>query len=219
MAEYIIHACKNREWYVDGFLIPSMTEQGIDRDNIEIWMDANGDGCLKSCMKCFETVGSRGGGRWHMQDDVCISHDFRQMTEQYDDGIVCGFFRKAWQSFPCESGVVPGIHMWNSFQCIRIPDKIAGECAEWFYNDAMFRDVYKQWIEHNKCDDSIFYDYIMENYASSILVRNLSPNIVEHVDYLIGGSVINRFRDHYATSDLWIDVDAVEKLKEKLAHR
>ena len=53
-AQYIIHACLDREWYVDEFLIPSMIEQGIPKENIEVWMDRNRDGCLLSCMKCFQ---------------------------------------------------------------------------------------------------------------------------------------------------------------------
>lgn len=218
MAQYIIHACLEREWYVNDFLIPSMVAQGIARDDIEVWLDKNRDGCLFSCMKCFAECGTRGGGRWHMQDDVCISSDFRQKTEQYDDGIVCGFYRREWQSMPCADGVVPGIHLWNSFQCIRIPDKIAGECAEWFFGDAAFRDVYSRWITYNNGDDSIFYDFIMENYASDITVRNLNPNIVEHVDYMIGGSVINKRRGKPARSDLWIDHKAIDELSDKLAH-
>ena len=219
MAQYMIHACFYRLWYVNDYLIPSMVEQGIDRQNIEVWLDVKNDGCLLSCMRCFESVGKRGGGRWHLQDDVCISSDFREKTEKYDDGIVCGFYRKEWQSFPCEDDIVPGIHLWNSFQCIRIPDNIAGECAEWFFSDAAYRDVYRRWIEHKNGDDTLFYDFIMETYAADILIRNLNPNIVEHVDYLIGGSVINKQRGYAARSDLWVDRVAVEKLEDKLAHR
>ena len=30
MSSYIIHACPARMWYVNGYLIPSMREQGIE---------------------------------------------------------------------------------------------------------------------------------------------------------------------------------------------
>ena len=36
MAKYLIHASPGRMWYVTDYLIPSMVEQGIDRDNIVV---------------------------------------------------------------------------------------------------------------------------------------------------------------------------------------
>lgn len=71
---FLIHACRAREWYVNDFLIPSMTAQGIHKEDIEVWMDSNNDGCLFSCMKCFYEMGNRGDGdTWHLQDDVLLS--------------------------------------------------------------------------------------------------------------------------------------------------
>lgn len=218
MSEYMIHACKKREWYVEDFLIPSMVEQGIARENVEVWMDENGDGCLFSCMKAFHECGKRGKGRWHMQDDAVIAHDFAEKTAKYDDGVVCGFCNKKWQSLPIQSGVVRGAYLWNSFICIRIPDEIAGECAEWFFNDAAYREVYEPWVRSNKADDSFFFDFFNERYALS-MIRNLNPNIVDHIDYLIGGSVINKDREYCARSSLWEDEEAVNNLIDKLAHR
>lgn len=193
-----------------------MIEQGIPPDNIEVWLDSNKDGCLFSCMKCFEYVGKKGGGRWHLQDDVVISGDFKEKTEKHNDGIVTGFFRREWQSLTPKAGKVPAVYMWNSFQCIRIPDKIAGECAAWFFEDAAWRDTYKEAVEKNKMDDSLFYDFICEQHTEDH-VLNLKPSIVDHVDFLIGGSVINKHRDHYARGDLWEDHEAFENLKNKLA--
>ena len=218
MAEYIIHAYIEREWYVNDYLIPSMVEQGIPRENIEVWMDDGTMGNLYGCMKCFEYCGTKGAGRWHMQDDVCISSDFKQKTEQYDDGIVSGFFRMAWQCVTAYSGVVPVGYMWNSFQCIRIPDAIVGECAEWFFTDACWRENYAGEVKDNKCDDSLFHDFLTERHGD-MLVRNLDPSIVEHIDFLIGGSVVNKWRGSYARGDRWLDTAAFEKMKDKLARR
>lgn len=218
MAEYIIHTCLDREWYVQEFLMPSMIEQGIPSDNIEMWLDSNKDGCLFSCMKCFEYVGKKGGGRWHLQDDVCISSDFREKTEKYDEGVVTGFMRYEWQTLSPKAGKVPAVYMWNSFQCIRIPDALAGECAEWFFKDAAYRDTYKESVELNKHDDSLWFDFLVEQHTD-LWVYNLSPSIVEHVDWLIGGSVINQWRGKAARGDLWEDDEAIEKLKDKLARR
>lgn len=195
-----------------------MIEQGIPPDNIEVWLDSNKDGCLFSCMKCFDYVGKKGGGRWHLQDDVCISSDFAEKTAKYDEGVVTGFMRNEWQTLSPVAGRVPAVYMWNSFQCIRIPDELAGECAEWFFTDAAYRDTYKESVELNKHDDSLWYDFFVERHTED-WVFNLAPSIVEHVDWLIGGSVINKWRGKAARGDLWEDDEAIEKLMEKLARR
>lgn len=216
--KYMIHTCLEREWYVNDYLIPSMMEQGIKRDNIEIWLDDSDMGNLISCMKCFEQCGARGSGRWHLQDDVCISSDFREKTEQNDSGVVCGFMHREWQVLTPHVGVVPAVFLWNSFQCIRIPDDIAGECAEWFFMDAAFRDKYQDWVKDNKYDDSFWHDFWLENHIDDT-VNNLAPSIVDHVDFLLGGSVINKQRKGTARATLWEDDESVERLKEKLARR
>ena len=215
MAEYLIHACLEREWYVNDFLIPSMVEQGIDRNNIEVWMDSKRLGNLLSCMKCFEECGKRGSGRWHLQDDVVISSDFKEKTEMYDKGQVSGFFRYDWQGLTPQAGVVPAVYMFNSFQCIRIPDDWAGECAEWFFTDAAFRDMYKDMVKENKYDDSFYLDFVTENHSGD-MVTNLNPSIVDHIDFLLGGSIVNTHREHRARSDLWEDEEAYNKMKDKL---
>ena len=195
-----------------------MVEQGISRDHIEVWMDRQQDGCLFSCMKCFAEYGKRGGGRWHLQDDVVVSKRFRELTEAHDEGVVAGFFREEWQSVTPQAGNVPAVYLWNSFQCIRIPDEVIRECAEWFFTDALYQDIYREAVETNKMDDSLFYDFFA-NYRTGDMVLNLKPNIVDHVDYLIGGSVINQSRGKAARADLWEDLGEVEELKAKLARR
>lgn len=153
-----------------------------------------------------------------MQDDVCIASDFKEKTEKYDEGQVAGFFRADWQALQPRSGRVPAVYMWNSFQCIRIPDDWAAECAEWFFTDAAYRDMYQEIIADNKGDDSFYYDFICERHLDAY-VLNLDPSIVEHIDHLIGGSVINEWRGHLPTGHLWQDKESYEKLKIKLAAR
>ena len=41
--KFLIHACPKRDWFVEGYIIPEMVRQGIDRSDIEVWMDRNGD--------------------------------------------------------------------------------------------------------------------------------------------------------------------------------
>lgn len=195
-----------------------MLEQGITEKQIEVWMDRNHDGNLFSFMKCCKEYGKRGSGRWHMQDDVVISSDFKEKTEKYDDGIVSGFYRREWQGLTPKEGLVPAVYHWNSFQCVRIPDKYIAECAEWFFTDAAYRDTYQDIVQKNKCDDSMWYDFLTECHLEEF-VLNLNPSIVDHVDFLLGGSVINKWRGHYARGDLWVDDEAFENLKAKLASR
>lgn len=212
--KFLIHACPKREWFVYGYIIPEMVRQGIDRDDIEVWMDRNGDGNLKSCVKSFASRKGIDGGTWHLQDDVALAGDFAEKAEQYDDGIVCGFGRKEWQPIGPMSGNVPAVFMWNSFPCIRIPNDIAVEFSEWVTTDAAYRDTYREAIEHNKADDTLWFDFITEKHLD-MYITNLDPNIVEHIDDLIGGSVLHK-RDGLVRSSWWTDTKAVERAEARI---
>ena len=51
-------------------------------------------------------------------------------------------------------------------------------------------------------------------------ITNLTPNIVDHVDYIIGGSVINVGRQKLVyRSAFWEDEDLVEALAEAVGNR
>lgn len=216
MASYIIHTCPTREWYVTDYLIPDMKAQGIT--DIEVWNDTEKRGNLRACMECFTEIGKRGEQRWHLQDDIVISRDFREKTERYDDGIVCGYVREEWQPMGVRAGVVPAVFMWNSFPCIHIPDEYARDMAEWFYTDAAFRDTYRDNVRLNRGDDSMWFDWVMECHLEDE-VRNLSPCIVDHIDFLIGGSVTNYERGFQTRATLWDDEEAFERIRDKLASR
>ena len=217
--QFMIHACPKRMWYVEGFLIPSMLEQGIPRANITVWNDADGKGCLESCMASFAECGKHDGGTWHLQDDVLICHDFAEACEEYDDGVVCGFSHMLFEPFNRPMpGDVPAIFMFNSFPCIRIPNRIAGECAEWYYNDARHRPNYQDWVKSGKHDDGFWHDFYVERYPHG-RAMNLVPALVEHVDWLIGGSTVNDWRGYICRADYWEDDDLIEQLKNKLARR
>ena len=90
MSKYLIHTMPKRMWYVCGYLIPSMVSQGIDRDDIKIFNDVHHLGCLHACMRVFSELPDE-GQTWHLQDDVIISKDFKQVTETSFETIACGF--------------------------------------------------------------------------------------------------------------------------------
>jgi hypothetical protein len=217
MAKYMIHACLDRMWYVEKYLVPSMFKQGISRNDITIYTDANGDGCLKSHVKSFQLASEMFvDGIWHLQDDVIICRDFKERTEQYDNGVVCGFSsyydeRKHWM--PGDSN---GLRMWYSFPCIRIPTDIIKEYTNWF-NTYVWRDPqYEKWVKANKYDDTIFRIW-MEQYHPYTYVLNMSPNLVDHVDFLLGGSKVNPNRiDKQVRALSFDDVDLINELEKEI---
>lgn len=211
----MIHACPQRMWYVNDFLAPSLRAQGLD---VEIWLDDRNLGCLDSCMLSFREVGKRRGATWHLQDDVLVCRDFADRIREYRDGVVCGMYFSAFGPSEQYVGRVPACFMWNSFPCIRIPNEIAGECSEWFYNDARFRPEYQGYVKSRKKDDTLWSAFYVERHANDY-VTNVKPNLAEHVDWLIGGSVINQWRGFIARAKFWDDAALVEELKVKLARR
>lgn len=187
MAKYIIHACPNRMWYVNSCLVPTMKQQGIK--NIDIRCDDEYLGNLESCMKIFASMNDNDEGSWHLQDDVIICHNFKELTERHDSGIVCGFTSPRSANI----GIVRVEQMWWSFPCIRIPDRIARECAEWYYSFAKNYAKYYEWVHMNKCDDNFFWEFMKQKYPDAEIL-NLTPNLVDHVDFVLGGSIVNTYR-------------------------
>lgn len=214
----MIHACPDRMWYVTGYLIPSMIAQGIPRNTIRIWNDTDGAGCLMSCMNAFlDCEGD--GGTWHLQDDVLICRDFAEQIAGYTEGIVCGFCHTLFEPFNRPMvGDVPAVFMFNSFPCIRIPNKLARECAQWFIEEVKHRKIYQKYVEQKSHDDTVWADFIRECYPHE-RVYNVAPALVEHIDWLIGGSVVNQWRGYICRASYWEDEDLIIDLARQLARR
>ena len=215
--KYIIHTCNKRIWYVEEFLIPSMKDQGLPEADILVHMDDNYRGCLFATLDSFLKCGRKQISAWHLQDDVVISRDFAEKTAKYDSGIVCGFWHRHTNE-PDLKAETTGEDMRYSFPCIRIPWEVCRDFVEWFYGDASKRDEYQRWIGAKKFVDSFFRDYI-RGKCPDIPVQNLIPSIVEHVDWLIGGSTINKWRSGICRADYWEDESIIEGLREQLALR
>ena len=213
MAKYIIHACPQRMWYVNEFLIPSMKEQGIE--DIVVECDTEQVGNLEKCMQIFLRMDGYGSA-WHMQDDVIICRDFRERTEQFEPSrVVCGFAFNKDENFHFTGQVDPA-KMWWSFPCIHIPNKLARGCAEWYYAKAKNDLKYKHWKRAGKFDDAFFKEYVVTLRPSTTVI-NLKPNLVDHIDYLIGGTTINEQRkDGKVSSGYFNDNDLVYELRGKI---
>ena len=188
---YMIHACPQRMWYVEGFLIPSMEAQGIERRNITVWNDSEGRGNLYAFAESMRLCGALNGGVWHMQDDVLICGDFAARTAREPEWIACGFGCAAFDpEIACRGPNIPVKFMWYSFQCIYIPNELAGAFARWFYDEARHREAYREKLADRKHDDWFFRRFMLETRPEA-RVENLDPCLVDHVDYLIGGTIVN----------------------------
>ena len=205
----LIHACPKRMWYVEGWLAPELRRQGADE--VEIWNDTEGVGNLAACMASF-AARTGDGGTWHIQDDVLLCRDFVQRCRAHDEGVVYGFCCEQFTDDPGQAGRVSVEDAWHSFQCVRIPDAYARECAEWLHGEGRDHDEYELWIRSGKMDDSVFRNFLVNRHGRET-VENLKPCLVEHVDWIVGGSVLHPWRGYLARAT-WFEDDAlVRELK------
>jgi hypothetical protein len=214
--KYVIHTCPDRLWYVEDFLVPSMKKQGINAKDIIVDNDAERMGTLKFYLKSFSQIPKDTYGTWHLQDDVVLSKHFAERTKQYDDGLVNGFCSNyCKQKVP---GVVKPDKMWYSFPCMRIPNILIHDFLHWFYNYAIKQQKWQHMVEANKFIDAFFMYFIKEQYPN-LRMRNVSPNLVDHVDYLLGGSTINavKFQTLDRRASFWNEPDVIRNLEWELS--
>ena len=57
----MIHACDDRMWYVNDFLVPSLLAQGIPKSSIKLWADTEHKGNLAGVVH-----GMRKASRQHL---------------------------------------------------------------------------------------------------------------------------------------------------------
>lgn len=215
----MIHAIPQRMWYVEEYLVPALGDQGAE--DIHIWVDKDRLGNLRSCMEAFkDTEGD--GGTWHLQDDVLPARDFVKRARAYKRGHVAyGFCCEMFHDDPYNAGVVYQPDMWHSFQCVYIPNRTARECADWYFSG----DWQECQDEHlpamvamNRGDDSFFREFMFCRHPGEPAF-NFAPNLVEHVDWLIGGSSLHQWWDRLPRSDRWEDEALVEELRTELKKR
>lgn len=218
MSKYMIHACNDRMWYVNDYMIPSMLKQGISADDIIIWQDKDCKGNLFAFMDSCRWLGKQDfTGTWHLQDDIIICSDFKERTEEYDNGIVCGF--TTWYDDLKSPGEYTAKqYMWWSFPCIRIPNEFLTEFVDWV-DIWVWRDPqWEKWIKAKKGDDLVFNTWV-RNFHPNDKVICLAPNLVDHVDWLIGGTKVNHDREQRkgaVRSVYWTEEYLVEELERKL---
>lgn len=214
----LIHAVPERMWYVNEFLIQALQAQGAEE--IEIWNDTEHRGNLDACLDAFASR-EGDGGTWHLQDDVLPRRDFVTRCRDLDDGIVFGFCCRNFGDRLDAFGQVYAPDAWNSFQCVRIPDAYARECADWvrsmrWQKESPAPELPILW-QLGKGDDTFFHEFLQCCYPSEI-VENVKPNLVEHIDWIIGGSTI-QWRDYIARAEYWDDEDLIDALRARIKAR
>lgn len=221
--KYIIHAVPKRIKYIKNHLIPDMEKQGIDLKDILIFNDSNKRGNLQAFLDSVDYIInylSDEKGIWHLQDDVIISDNFKEETEKANDNIINGFVSKNYNSRKLELiGIQPIKNTWLSFPCVYIPNKYLIGFMNWINK---VKDIdnsleYKKRYESNRHDDFFFYEYIRKNHKKDYVI-NLNPNIVDHIDYLIGGS-INKKRKEQVRGYYFKDLYKIENLEKEISKK
>ncbi len=213
--KYMIHTCQKRLWYVEDFLIPSLKEQGIKQEDIILWNDAEMKGNLPSWLGACEYVRDNladGRGIWHLQDDIVLGSKFREEAEKAGDMVinawVCTRFNSKRYTMKGEVGV---LYHWNSFQCIYIPTRYTTGFLSWYYREAIKDERCLDRIRENRWDDWLFWCYMRRKHKNEKCL-NLAPNICEHIDYMIGGSVATPERQGNVVGVYWYENEILEKL-------
>ena len=152
----IIHSCDKRMWYVQGYLVPALREQGVES---VVHNDNNHRGNLWAYIDSFHSIESSDAGTWHLEDDVYPCRDFVPTAMANDEGIIHGFFHR-YNRDDIAYGWISATKPGYSFPCIRIPDRLAVEFAEWFLEDARHRDQYSEWVRNGKNIDSFWENFL-----------------------------------------------------------
>ena len=215
----VIHSCKKRAWYVEQFLKPSLLEQSTREEEIVEVRDLDGKGNMASFLESMELV-SRDfeptTSAWHIQDDVLLCRDFVTRAKEIEKnwgGVACGFCCKLNEAGRFNyTGAAPAQQMWWSFPCILIPNSYCGEFLDWYHE--FIHRAPAQFKATAAMDDYFFREFMMRCHHRE-KVLNVVPNLVEHVDWLIGGSTISK-RDVKYRSGYWQDQELVSELRRRL---
>lgn len=217
----MIHTCNKREWYVYNHILPSLKQQGMNMDNVKVWHDYKRIGNLQSFLHSLtwiEGVYQPAAAVWHLQDDILLSSSFVERASTYpDDEICCGFVHDSFNKGELQkTGRVAMKHLWYSFPCIKIPVSLSTQFHTWLFSQGLRNSKYHSLFVTGKADDSLFRYFLLQKHSRSH-IHNIKPNLVEHVDWLIGGSVVNGERSKKAVrAYYWDEQDLVDKLKDEL---
>ena len=95
---------------------------------------------------------------------------------------------------------------------------MARGCADWCLNYIIGNPVYDRYWKNGVNDDWMFRTYLKE-FHKDCTALNINPNLVNHVDYLIGGGTGASKRKEHCVAQYWEDDSIVKELEEKLNGR
>ena len=209
----MIHAAPSRMKYVTEFLQPRLKAQGFQE--IIVWNDSESLGCREAYLESFRSLPET-GHTWHLQDDVLPDKRFYEWaTSEWAEypGIINGFGCGNYTPRSRFGNAHNMEDMFYSFPCMRIPNEVAKDFLKWF-EAAREKDI--NILE--KLPSGKFIDYFFKLYIGNkdkgIAIYNFFPNIVEHVDEYITGSLVNKQREKLAKA---IQFDDDEALKDLVA--
>lgn len=214
--KYLIHTIPKRLWYVEKYLIPSMTKQGIKKNDIYIYNDKNKYGNLFAFLDSLKFINenlSEEQGLWHLQDDVIISKNFKEITEvEGNNMVVNGFVNKNYANLE-KDGLVKVQDYWYSFPCVYIPNRYIDDFLNWIEKVKIDSPYRKRWNK-GRYDDWFFYKFLEEEFPIDYMY-NLKPNIVDHIDYLLGYTTGTRSKTQ-VRAEYFEDLDLVKELERKI---
>lgn len=207
----MIHCCPKRFDYADNWLLPELLRQGADE--VRLFVDYAKRGNLRACMDAFAECQDE-GGTWHLQDDALPARDFVERARAHErDRIVCGFVNEVAGPDANLRGEVGAPDIWYSFPCIFIPNRLARECAA-YYRSGVWREISDGTLlalfEAGRGDDAFFNHFLVERHVGERVI-NLAPNLVEHIDVLLGGSTVNPWRGYWARAAYWDDEERINE--------
>lgn len=200
---FVIHCVPKRRKWVDGYIIPELKKHNQE---YIVYEDTKGDGNLKSFTKSLDKVKNIPKGCWHIQDDIYFASDFFERIDNFPrDMLILGFTTADW----CRGrfGTQSIRTAWLSFQCLYIPTKYVRGFKDYLKEDY---NSNKSLIDAGCYDDTLFHKYLMKHFKDD-WCWNEKPNLVNHIDYLIGGTTLDKeFKPH--TALYWDDdIETMEK--------
>ena len=211
--KYMIHTYPKRMWYVINYIVPDLIKQGVRKDDIQIISDSEGLGNLEAFIKSLDLVEE---DTWHLQDDILISKHFKDKCEVLGrlGIIVTGFVHYEFNSGSLlQTGFTKPLYMFMSFPCIFIPKRYSDHFKRWIRLESTYKK-YKERIDTKKNDDWLFYRFMCDIYPNDE-IYNTKECLVDHVDYLIGGSSINN-RINKVSAYYWNEFDRNKELEAVL---
>jgi hypothetical protein len=104
--------------------------------------------------------------------------------------------------------------MWYSFPCIRIPEEISKAFYTFYYSDNK-PEEFNIIINSGKMDDLLFMEFL-KHYYPKLNATNLAPNLCDHIDFLLGGSIANQQRQGTARAAYFNEPNLVKSLMYSL---